>query len=151
MDFPRQTPFQSSCCSGSLTEVSCAPSSALGYSPKLHQTSPMDEKEHRRNTRFYCSQQQSAAKQLRATYPEVAHPPHTSKRELPLGKETVFSGFFFFLLLSSIFLTDPNTLAKATPMTSAHLSVFFLTWGSGQRSQRLLSSIKPLADKQGES
>lgn len=73
----------------------------------------------------------------RGSRDKVPHPPQTSKRErereVPLGKETVFSGFFllfFFLLLSIVFLTDPNTLAKATPMTSAHLDSFSSSLGA---------------------
>lgn len=163
-----ETSFQSSCCSGSLAEMSCAPSSALGYSPKLHKTFISGTegwegaKKHRRNTRFNCPQQQSAAQQLRAAYPEVAEPgatptPHLKrrKRTAPGKRNCVFwiFFFFFFLLLSIVFLTDP--IAKATPMTSAHLSSFSSSHGA-QGPRTVITEVfvllsKPLADKQGES
>lgn len=114
MVFPRETSFHSSCCSGSLAEVSSPPSSAHGYSPKLHNTLISGTegwegaKEHRRNTRFNCSQQQSAAQQLRVTYPEVTEPgatptPHLRKRKrTATGKRNcVFWVFLLLLLLTS--------------------------------------------------
>lgn len=70
-----------------------------------------------------------------------------------MGKEIVFSGFFFFffLLLGIIFLADPNTLAKATPMTSAHLSSFSSLHGAQDSDHRgFCPPSKPLAAKQGD-
>lgn len=117
---------------------------------KLSSPALMNVKEHRRNTGFNCSQQQSAAQQLgRATYPEVAQAaatptPHLEKRTANGKRNCVFRFFLLLLLTSWYHFSDRSqhfSKGHTKDLCSSQL-FFFLTWGSGQWSQRILSSIK---------